>query len=61
MVSVGYVLSKEALRLFVQDALPNAEKCQTGVEGSEDANMGKPPNLYLIFLSVQTVDSKILS
>ena len=37
---VGYVVSKEALRLFIQEALPDPEKCHTEIrplyKGDED-------------------------
>ena len=38
--SVGYVVSKEALRMFIEEALPNPEKCHTEIrplyKGDED-------------------------
>lgn len=37
----GYVLSREALRLFVEEALPNPRKCKQDYTGAEDAEMGK--------------------
>ncbi|ENN76541.1 hypothetical protein YQE_06992, partial [Dendroctonus ponderosae] len=37
----GYVLSKEALRRFVKEALPNPLKCKEDNTGAEDAEMGK--------------------
>ncbi|XP_066959955.1 glycoprotein-N-acetylgalactosamine 3-beta-galactosyltransferase 1-like isoform X4 [Macrobrachium rosenbergii] len=37
----GYVLSREAVRKFIEDALPNKLKCKEDDTGAEDAEMGK--------------------
>lgn len=37
----GYALSREALKRFVEDSLPNPEKCQQNNGGDEDLEMGK--------------------
>ncbi|XP_043273847.1 glycoprotein-N-acetylgalactosamine 3-beta-galactosyltransferase 1-like [Venturia canescens] len=37
----GYVLSKEALRKFVEEALPDNSKCRGDAGGAEDVEMGK--------------------
>jgi glycoprotein-N-acetylgalactosamine 3-beta-galactosyltransferase len=37
----GYVLSKEALRRFVVDAMPNRKKCRFDHGGAEDVEMGQ--------------------
>ncbi|CAG7818440.1 unnamed protein product, partial [Allacma fusca] len=37
----GYVLSHEALKLFVEKALPNKDKCKESHGGAEDVEMGK--------------------
>ncbi|XP_065353109.1 glycoprotein-N-acetylgalactosamine 3-beta-galactosyltransferase 1 [Cloeon dipterum] len=37
----GYVLSREALKRFVVDGIPNPKKCRQDHDGSEDVEMGK--------------------
>ncbi|XP_063590421.1 glycoprotein-N-acetylgalactosamine 3-beta-galactosyltransferase 1-like [Penaeus indicus] len=37
----GYVLSREALRKFVEEAIPNPKKCRQDAGGAEDVEIGK--------------------
>lgn len=37
----GYVLSKEALRRFIEDALTDPKKCRQDHGGAEDVEMGR--------------------
>jgi len=37
----GYVLSREALKRFVEQALPDKKKCRQDHGGSEDVEMGE--------------------
>ncbi|XP_042874634.1 glycoprotein-N-acetylgalactosamine 3-beta-galactosyltransferase 1-like isoform X1 [Penaeus japonicus] len=37
----GYVLSREATRKFVEEALPDDKKCKSSPHGAEDAEIGK--------------------
>ena len=46
----GYVLSKEALRRFVEEAMPNTKMCRGDGHGAEDAELGKF-RYPLVFLS----------
>ena len=44
MHDAGFAVSKEALRLFIQEALPHSEKCFTGIrplyKGDDDTEFG---------------------
>ena len=40
-ISSGYVLSKESVRRFVEEAIPNKDKCRQDHEGAEDAEIGR--------------------
>ena len=37
----GYVLSREALRKFMEEAILNKQLCHEGDDGPEDVQMGK--------------------
>lgn len=37
----GYVLSKEAVRRFVEEGIPNKNNCRQSADGAEDVEMGK--------------------
>lgn len=36
----GYVLSREAVKRFVEEAIPNKSKCRQDGDGAEDVEMG---------------------
>lgn len=42
----GYVLSKEAVRRFVVDGIPDKNKCKQEASGAEDVEIG----IYIEFL-----------
>ncbi|XP_073821326.1 glycoprotein-N-acetylgalactosamine 3-beta-galactosyltransferase 1-like [Musca autumnalis] len=50
----GYVLSKEAVRRFVEEAIPNATLCKQANTGAEDAEIG----ICLEKVNVTAVDSR---
>lgn len=50
----GYVLSREALRRFVEEALPDKSKCRQGNVGDEDVEIGN----CLSNVGVRTGDSR---
>ncbi|CAB0006432.1 unnamed protein product [Nesidiocoris tenuis] len=50
----GYVLSKEALRRFINDALPDPKKCRPDAKGNEDVEMGK----CMANVNVQAMDTR---
>ena len=44
----GYAVSKEALRRFVEEALPQPSKCRTDAGGAEDVEIGKSKALFFV-------------
>lgn len=36
----GYVLSREAVKRFVEEAIPNKSKCRQDGDGAEDVELG---------------------
>ena len=51
--ATGYLLSREGLRLFIEEALPHPEKCYAGIRpdfhGWEDAEMGNCMHSVSVF------------
>jgi hypothetical protein len=55
----GYVLGHEALRRFVEEALPDKKKCCQDHEGLEDVEMGEL-HLYDVFWTA-TMNGKFIN
>ncbi|TKR87446.1 hypothetical protein L596_011843 [Steinernema carpocapsae] len=50
----GYILSREALKRFVEDGLSDPKKCKAGNTGNEDSEMGK----CMYKIGVKAVDTR---
>lgn len=55
----GYVISREALKRFVEQALPDKNKCRQDHGGSEDVEMGEL-HFYDV-LQTATINAKFVN
>ena len=55
----GYVLSREALKRFVEQAFPDKSKCRQDHGGSEDVEMGEL-HFYGVFQTA-TMNGKLIN
>lgn len=44
----GYVLSKEAVKRFVEKGIPDKTKCREQADGTEDVEIGMLINSFLV-------------
>ena len=55
----GYVLSREALKRFIEQALPDKKKCRKDHGGAEDVEMGEL--CFYGVLQIATMNGKFIN